>query len=64
MYQQYLAAGLRPEPQEEHSAFPESLTAIDGHGMENFLAGIRSALWLGLVKKSRVRCLGRNGKGK
>jgi hypothetical protein len=58
-----LAAGLRPEPLEEHNASPESLTAIDGHGMEHSLAGIRSAVWLGLVGQSRVRCLGRNGKG-
>ena len=31
--------------------------------MEHSLAGIRGAVWLGLVGKSRVRWLGRNGKG-
>jgi len=49
-----LAAGLRPEPPEEHSASPESLTAIDCHGMEHTLAGIRGAVWLGLIGKSSV----------
>ena len=49
MYPYHLAAGVRPDPLEEHSASSEPLTAISGQGMEHSLAGIRGALWLGLV---------------
>ena len=44
IHQKLLAAVLRPDPLEEHSASPESLTAIGGHGMEHSLAGIRGAV--------------------
>ena len=57
-----MAIGLRPDPLEEHSASPETLTAIGGQGIEHALAGIRGAVWLGLVRKSRVGWFGRNGK--
>ena len=63
MHKKRFAAGFRPDPLKEHSASPESLTAIGDHGMEHTLAGIRGPMWLGLVGKSRVRWLGRNGKG-
>ena len=45
MHQKRLAAGLRPDPLEEHSDSPEPLTAIGGQGMEYYLAGIRGAVW-------------------
>ena len=35
MYQTRLAAGLRPDSLEEHSALSETLTAICGQGMEH-----------------------------
>jgi len=62
MHQKRLAVGLRPDSLEVHSASLESLTAIGGHGMEHSLAGIRGAVWLRLIGKSRVRWLplGRN----
>jgi hypothetical protein len=41
MHQKRLAIGLRPDPLEEHSASPEPLCAIGGHGIEHSLAGIR-----------------------
>jgi len=62
MHQKSLAAELRTDPLEEHSASPELLTAIGVQRMEHSLAEIRCAVWLGLVGKSRVRWLGRNGK--
>ena len=57
-----LASGLHLHPLEEHAS-PEPLTAIGGQGMEHSLAGIKGAVWLGLVGKSKIRWLGRNGKG-
>ena len=46
MYQKRLAAWLRPDSHEEHSASSETLTAISGQGMEHSLVGIRGAVWL------------------
>ena len=59
MHQKRLGPGsarLRPDPLEEHSASPESLTAIGGHGMEHSLAGIRgrSVAWTGMEEQVKV----------
>jgi len=49
MRQKTLGGRAPPDPLEEHSASPEPLTAIGGQGMEHSLAGVKGAVWLGLV---------------
>ena len=56
-----LVARLRLDPLGSMGASSESLTAIGGHGMKHSLAAVRGAVQV--TGKSKLRCLGRNGKG-
>jgi len=56
-----LAAGLCPDPLEEHSASAVPLTAIDGRGMEHSLSEIMRRCVAGTGREEQVRWLGEMG---